>query len=67
MTIDAQRVEILLAEKGMTKKALSQNSGIPAQNISVILRRGTCLPPTAGKLAVGLGVRVADILKVKEV
>jgi hypothetical protein len=27
-----------------------------------VLRRGTCTPVTAGKLAAGLGVPVADII-----
>ena len=32
------------------------------QNISTIIRRGTCEPRTAGKLAAGLGVSVLEII-----
>lgn len=63
MTINAQRAETKLAELGWTKKQLASVCGISAQNISTVLRRGTCTPKTAGKLAQGLGVPVADIIK----
>ena len=66
MTVNAQHIETKMAELGLTKKALAANCGISAQNISTIIRRGTCEPKTAGKLAAGLGVPVADIIK-KEV
>ncbi len=63
MTINAQYIETRLAELGLTKKALATSCGISAQNVSTIIRRGTCTPVTAGKLAAGLGIPVADIIK----
>lgn len=63
MTIDTPRIEAMMAEKGLTKKALAASCGISAQNISTIIRRGTAEPRTVGKLAAGLGVSVADIIK----
>ena len=63
MTINTIKLETLLAERGMTKAALAAQSGISRQNISTVIRRGTCEPKTAGKLAAGLGVPVADIIK----
>lgn len=54
-------IESILAERGMTKKALSEVCGISAQNVSTVIRRGTCEPRTAGRLAKGLGVDIADI------
>lgn len=63
MNLMVQSIETKLAEQGMTKKALAEKCGISPQNISTIIRRGTCEPKTAGKLAVGLGVPVADIIK----
>lgn len=62
MKINAVTVETILAKKGMTKAILSAKSGISRQNISTIIRRGSCEPRTAGKLASGLGVDVADII-----
>ena len=63
MTINARRIEAIMAETGLTKKALSERCGISAQNVSTVIRRGTCEPKTAGKLARGLGVTVAEIIK----
>ena len=61
MEISREKINVLLAEKGMSKKELSENCGISRQNISTIIRRGTCEPITAGKIAAGLGVAVKDI------
>lgn len=61
MTINAQRAEARLADLGWTRKQLASACGISVQNISTVLRRGTCTPITAGKLARGLGVSVAEI------
>lgn len=63
MTINTMRIETMLAERGMTKKVLAATCGLAAQNISTIIRCGTCEPKTAGKLAAGLGNPVADIIK----
>lgn len=63
MTINTTRLETMLAERGLTKAAYAANCGISRQNVSTIIRRGTCTPVTAGKLARGLGVPVADIIK----
>ena len=62
MDIKARYIEARMAELGLTKKALAANCGISAQNVSTIIRRGTCEPRTAGKLAAGLGVPVAEII-----
>lgn len=63
MTISTVKIETLLAKHGMTKAALAQKCGISRQNISTIIRRGTCEPKTAGKIAAGLGVQVEEILR----
>lgn len=61
MRINAEKVEILLAEQGKTKQALSRECGISPQSISTIIRRGSCEPRNAGKLAAALGVHVMEI------
>lgn len=63
MLINAQKVEIILAQQGITKATLAKRCGLSRQNISTVIRRGTCEPKTAGKLAAGLGVQVNDIIK----
>lgn len=62
MNINAIKIETFLAELGITKAELAKRCGISRQNISTIVRRGTCEPKTAGKLAKGLGVDVLDII-----
>lgn len=66
MKISALKIETILAEKSMTKAAFAGRCGISRQNVSTLIRRGTCEPRTAGKLAAGLGVEVGDIIE-KEV
>ena len=63
MKINIRRIMQLLAEQGLTKSELSSKSGVSRQQISVILVRGTCTPITAGKLAIGLGVPVVEIME----
>lgn len=62
MTIDALRIETLLAVRGLTKADYAKICGISRQSVSTIIRRGTCEPRTAGKLAAGLGVTVEEIV-----
>lgn len=63
MTINTSKIEMMLAERGLTKAAYATRCGISRQNVSTIIKRGTCEPKTAGKLAAGLGVSVAEITK----
>lgn len=63
MTINTKRIETMIAERGLTKKALAESCGMLPANVGIIIRRGTAEPKTVGKLAQGLGVPVADIIK----
>lgn len=63
MKIDASKIKIILAERGMTRAELAAVCGISRQNISTILTRGTCELRTAGKIAKGLNVPVSEIMK----
>lgn len=63
MKIRRDKINILLAEQGMTKAELAAITGVSRQNISTIINRGTCEPRTAGKLADGLGVPVSEIIE----
>lgn len=65
MRLKTIAIETILAERGLTKRALAETSGVSQQLISAALHRGTCEPRTAGKLAAGLGVPVADIIEAK--
>lgn len=63
MIIDSFKIELMLADIGMTRADCSKRAGISRQNFSKILKRGTCLEATAGKIAKALGVPVSEIAK----
>ena len=56
MNISTVRIDLIKAARGLTNVDLAADCGISRQSISAILRRGTCTPIIAGKLARGLGV-----------
>lgn len=62
MRIDVNKIIRLLAEQEMTFSELSLRSTVSRQSISTIVRRGSCIPKTAGRIAAGLGVPVAEIM-----
>lgn len=66
MKLDCLKIELALAEKSLSKSQYAKLCKISRQNLSTILRRGSCEPATAGKLANGLGVSVSEIVKEKE-
>ena len=63
MNLKVLTIETVMAERGMTQAMLAKSSGISKQSICTILRRGTCVPRNAGKLAAGLGVPVVEIVE----
>lgn len=63
MRLDTQKIKLILAEREMRQVDLAAKCGTSRQSISLILTRGTCEPKTAGKIAKGLGVPVAEIVK----
>lgn len=62
MKINSQRVDLCLADRGMTRSQLAELSGVARTNLSTILGRGTCTAATLGKIARGLGVPAAEIV-----
>lgn len=63
LKLDIMKIMQILAEQGLTKCEFASRSGVSRQQVSTIMGRGTCAPRTAGKLAAGLGVHVAEIMK----
>ena len=66
MRVYKNKIELIMAEKGLSAIEVSKRSRISPQTFSTIKLRGTCTPATAGKLAHGLGVDVSEILKEDE-
>lgn len=63
MALSTTNIQIRQGELGLTNTALAARCGISRQNISTIIRRGTCTPVTAAKLVKALEVPVADIIE----
>jgi DNA-binding Xre family transcriptional regulator len=60
--INSVEIKILMAEHGLTQKALSALCGMSDQYIGVILKRCACSVVNLGRLAKALGVNVRDII-----
>ena len=61
MKIDVRKIECLMADGGMRQKTSQHGQG-PHISLSAAMRRGTCLPVTAGKIAAALGVSTSEIM-----
>lgn len=62
MRLNKTKLEILMAEKGMSATTLAEKSKICRQSISTIKGRGTCHPETLKKIADALNVSVAELV-----
>ena len=62
MRIDSNKIEQTLALRKMTQADLASKSGISRQSVCTLIKRGSCKPDTAGKLAEGLDIPVEQIL-----
>lgn len=64
MKINRTSVDVALSRSDLGSYAeLARRMGCSAQNLSVILNRGSCKPATAGKIAAALGVPLEDLLE----
>lgn len=64
MKFDRELVDIAVAQSDCASyRELARRIGCSAQNLSVILSRGSCKPVTAGKIAKALGVSVENIIR----
>lgn len=65
MRINSFRINAQLARQGMTQSELAKKTGMTRQATSTLIRRGSCEPRTAGKIAAALNIDVEDLI-VKE-
>lgn len=63
MFLNVPQIEVLLGERGYTKTMFAARCDVSRQAISTILKRGSCEPKTAAKLAAGLDVKIQDIVR----
>ena len=64
MKFDREQVDIAMANADIASYCqLAKRMGCSAQNLSVVLNRGSCKPVTVGKIARALGVPVESIVR----
>ena len=64
MKINRTSVDIALSRSDLgSYTELARRMGCSAQNLSVILNRGSCRPATAGKIAAALGVPLEEVIE----
>lgn len=63
MKIRTQKILIALAEAEITKQEFAAMSGISRQSLSKILRRGSCEPITAGRIARAMNISVSELME----
>lgn len=66
MRIDKNKIELILAEKGLTQAVAAEKSGLSQSRYTVIINSEAVRPKTVGKIAQGLGVPIEDIIDMKE-
>lgn len=62
MKVDATKLRVELARRNWKQKDLAERSGIERQNISTILKRGSCTVSTAGRISKALGLDPSEII-----
>lgn len=66
MKLSRYKVELLLAEKQLSKKEFSEISGISRPSFDSALARENCTPKTAGRIAHALNAKVTDIIETED-
>ncbi len=62
MKINSFLINAQLARQGMTQTELARRSKTTRQAMSNLIRRGTCEPRTAGKIAKALNIDVEELI-----
>ena len=63
MKISTKRIKAELANKKMACSALAEKCRMSRQNLSAVLKRGTCSAVTAGKIAEALEINAIEFIE----
>lgn len=63
MTLNREKVDIILARKGVTVSALCKNAGFSRNRFYTVMNIKKISPMTAGRVAKALGVDVTEIIE----
>lgn len=62
----SQAILMGMARRRMNQTELANESGISQQNLSAIIKRGSCTTDTLYRIAVGLGLKVSELVALGE-
>lgn len=62
MNVCANRIRVEMARQRLTFSQVAERGGVSRQGLYLVLRRGSCSPVTAGRIADGLGIPVEQLL-----
>lgn len=63
MTLNREKVDIILARKGVTISAVCKNAGFSRNRFYTVMNSKKISPMTAGRVAKALGVDVTEIIE----
>lgn len=63
MTLNREKVDIVLARKGVTVSALCKTAGFSRNRFYTVMNSKKISPATAGRVASALGVDVTEIIE----
>ena len=63
MTLNREKVDIILARKGVTVSAVCENAGFSRNRFYTVMNSKKISPTTAGRVAAALGVDVTEIIE----
>ena len=66
MRISNEKFEVALARSGLTMGQAAERAGISRQRFSMILNQKNVTPRAAGKIAIGVGVDVTEIIETED-
>ena len=63
MRLNRKKIQLLMAELGISQQTLAINAGISRQTISAVMNGRNCRPELLGKIAKALNVKPEDIIE----
>ena len=63
MKIDSLKIRLLYSQRGITQAELAEEAGLSRAGLNILLRKGTCYPGSAYRIARALGVPPEEIIK----
>lgn len=64
--IDTKKLQNLLNDKELSQSEFSRRSGVPQPTLSLVLKTGACSLINAKRIALALGVKIDDLLKIEQ-